>query len=73
MMFVTPNSTRSGNNRQQPQSTIIRNLPPGLHYWVTESSLISGNNPTRQLHPNLIMPKIIPNPDEPFGKKSKKI
>ncbi len=72
MMFVTCNSTKSGNNRQQPESTIIRNPPPGLHYWGTEPSLISENNPTRQLHPNLMMPKLILNSGEPFEKRERK-
>jgi hypothetical protein len=72
MMFVTPNSTESGNNRQQPESTIIRNPPPDLHYWGTEPSLISENNRTRQLRPNLMMPQVILNPGERFGKKKRK-
>jgi hypothetical protein len=73
MMFVTPNSTKLGNNRQQPESKIIRNAPPGLHhYWDTEPSLISENNPTRQLRPNLMVPKLILNPGEPFEKRERK-
>lgn len=51
-MFVTPDSTKSGNNRQQSESIIIRNPPPGFHYWSTTPSLISENNPTRPLRPN---------------------
>jgi hypothetical protein len=65
MMFVTLNSTKSGNNRPQP-SSIIRNPPPGLHSWGTESSV-------RQLHPNLLMMlKLILNPGELFGKKRRR-
>jgi hypothetical protein len=73
MMFVTPNSTKSGNKCQQPESTIIRNPPPGLHYWGTEPSLISENNPTRQLRPNLMTPKLNLNPGEPFEKEEENI
>jgi hypothetical protein len=50
----------------------MRNPPPGLHYWDTEPSLISENNPTRQLRPNLMMSKLILNPGEPFGEKRRK-
>ncbi len=46
-MFVTPDSTKLGNNRQQFESTIVKNPPAGFHYRGTELSLISENNPTR--------------------------
>jgi hypothetical protein len=68
MMFVTPNSTKSGNKRQQQLKEILHLV------CITEiePSLISEHNPRRQLRPNLMMSKLILNPGEPFGEKRRK-
>jgi hypothetical protein len=49
-MFFTPDSTKTAKHCQVSELIIVP--PPGFHYWGTEPSLISENNPSKPLRPN---------------------